>query len=141
MEMLKRLEEGDDSLLAECCDDEGLESADASTLEERLAGLDLGILHMQYDVPNLFLYALLLDKDEDRVWERLTASEKKEFHRMARGGALSQLLPESQLPWWKVSGWAHTSFGVAAFFSPYVLQWVSGCGFVSRLCDFFCWYS
>jgi hypothetical protein len=73
MEILKRFEqeETEDGIT-----DEGL----GENLEERLEGLNL-------------------DRDTEKIWEKLTEEEKREFQRAVDDGYIGSLV-DTWVPWW-----------------------------------------
>lgn len=78
-------------------DDEEEEEEDENeedSLAARLAGLDL-------------------DKDTEKVWERLTPSERSDFERQAASGALARFVPIWR-PWWLEEDEAPVPAAVAA---------------------------
>ncbi|XP_055348128.1 zinc finger HIT domain-containing protein 2-like [Paramacrobiotus metropolitanus] len=80
IELIQKLEENPDSNPDMFASDEAPAAAQVRSLDERLRGLDL-------------------DEDGDKIWERLTAEEKREFEEFAEKSDLS-LLIDVWTPWW-----------------------------------------
>ena len=61
---------------------------------------------LQYSVKHIEFLCLFFmyipDKDIDQVWEKMTDSEKQQFHKAVTSGHLGSLL-SVHIPWWDVS--------------------------------------
>ncbi|XP_072166120.1 zinc finger HIT domain-containing protein 2-like [Diadema setosum] len=79
LEMLRRLEMEEPTVDSDD-EDEEVQNGQVESLERRLAGLDL-------------------DKEPEKVWDKLTPEERREFDEVLQGGGIGAMLEEWD-PWW-----------------------------------------